>query len=130
MIELDDIDDDSLSFDIEYDDPRLYIFNKTTAFTSFPFGLFGIFPYPARFNKTSVALLSGAILFLLINTAVLIYHINSKTPKKKPKQHYKESSSNNERKDKDEKFIYDDYYSYYYEDIYHDDPSKLDENPR
>ena len=119
-IELEDIDDDSLSFD--YDEPRL-LFNKTYLNT------FG-FAYPNRFNKTTVALVSGAILFVLINTAFLMLYINSKTPapKKKPKQSSKGSS--NEKKDKDETFIYDDYYNYYYEDIYHDDSSRFDENPR
>ena len=74
--QLDNIEDDSLLFGTDYDEPRLF-FNKTTKFG---------FEYPARFNKTSVALLSGAILFVLINTAFLIMYINSKqpAPTKKP----------------------------------------------
>lgn len=120
--QLDNIEDDSLLFGTDYDEPRLF-FNKTTKFG---------FEYPARFNKTSVALLSGAILFVLINTAFLIMYINSKqpAPTKKPKQYNKGNSSSNERKDKDEKFIYEEYYEYYYEDLYHDNSSRIDENPR
>ena len=117
-------EDDYLILGLGNDEPR-FLFNKTTTLG---------FSYPVRFNKTSVALLSGAILFVLVNTAFLILYINSKLPpsRKKSKPKTKGNNNSNEKKDndKDNESIYDDYYIYYYDDFYDDDLSRIDEIPR
>ena len=131
LIELEDIDDDNLSIGTWIDEPKyLYLFNKT----NFP----AIEYLPARFNQTSVAFLSGAILFVLLNTAFLMAYITSKGSKKKPTSSYgsneNHKGNNNERIDKeDDYYFYDDYYDdyYYYEDIIHNNhSSNFEENPR
>jgi len=127
LLQLEDIDNENLSFD----EPRLlFLFNKTNTFG---------FAFPNRFNHTSVAFLSGAILFVLINTTFLMMYISSKrfNPKKKPTYDGKGSSKHeNEKKDSNEdSFEYDDYYDdyYYYEDMFQNstsDSSTPNENPR
>ena len=124
-IQLDDIDEENLGFEPRY----LLLFNKTNLDLGFV--------YPARFNKTSVAFLSGAILFVLMNTAYMMMYITSKMSKKKPNSSYgtNDNSKNddNRREDTEDFFVYDDdYYDYYYyEDIFHKNSSqKLKEKPR
>ena len=120
-IQLDDIDDENLDFEPRY----LLLFNKTNL----------EFAYPNRFNKTSVAFLSGAILFVLMNTAYLMMYLTSKMSKRKPNSSYdnsNDSSKKDDSKRKDEFFYEDDYYDYYYyDDIFHNNSSQtLKEKPR
>ena len=125
-IQLDDIDDENSDFEPRY----LLLFNKT----NLNFG----FVYPNRFNKTSVAFLSGAILFLLMNTAYLMMYLTSKMSKRKPNSSYDGNNDNrkkydSKRKDTEDEFLYeDDYYDYYYyDDIFHNNSSQtLEEKPR
>lgn len=119
-LQFDDFEEESVVFGTESDEPRLF-YNKTTF----------SFSYPARFNKTSVALLSGAILFLIVNTSFLLMYLYSKRspPTKSSKEPY-EGSDSSQDKNNEEKNIYENYYEYYYEHIYDEDPNRLDENPR
>ena len=127
LLQLDDIDDVNLS----YDEPRLlFLFNNTNTLG---------FAFPNRFNHTSVAFLSGAILFVLINTAFLMVYISSKRidPEKKPAYDGEGNSKtdSNKKSSNEDSFEYDDYYDdyYYYEDMFQNsigNSSTVNENPR
>ena len=90
--------------DIEEEDsfvPRLLLFNVTNNLE---------FVLPNRFNKTLVAFLSGAILFVLVNAAFLMTYITPKVLNSKEKA----NSYKNDQEDRKDDFNYDDYYDYYY----------------
>ena len=100
LVELYDIDEDD-SFT-----PRLLLFNVTNNLE---------FAIPNRFNKTLVAFLSGAILFVLVNTAFLMAYITPKVFNSKEKANsYKNNQDNDKRSDGQDDYDYDDYYDYYY----------------
>ena len=112
--------------DIEEEDsfvPRLLLFNVTNNLE---------FVLPNRFNKTLVAFLSGAILFVLVNTAFLMTYITPKVLKSKEKANsYKNDQEDNKRADDQDDFNYDDYYDYYYyEDMLNNTSSSSEETPR
>ena len=123
-IELADVEDDSI-----YEGRYISLLNKTDLDIGFLF--------QNQFNKTSVAFLSGAILFVLMNTAFLMMYITSKMFRKKPNSSYgtkgNSKSDNSEREDKEDDYVYDDdYYDYYYfEDMFYNNSSrKLIDKPR
>ena len=118
LIELNDIEEEGAF------GPRLFVFNVTNNLE---------LALPNRFNKTLVAFLSGAILFLLINTAFLLAYITPKVFNRKEKENsYKNGQNENEKSENHDDFVYDEYYDYYYyEDIpTHNNSSSSEETPR
>ena len=118
LIELNDIEE-------EYGfGPRLLLFNVTNNLE---------FALPNRFNKTLVAFLSGAILFVLVNAAFLMAYITPKVLNTKAKTNsYKNNQDENKKADDEDDFMYDDYYDYYYYEEFpkRSNSSNSDEMPR
>jgi len=118
LIELKDIEEEGAF------GPRLFVFNVTNNLE---------LALPNRFNKTLVAFLSGAILFLLINTAFLLAYITPKAFNRKEKENsYKNGQNENDKSENHDDFVYDEYYDYYYyEDIpTHNNYSSSEATPR
>ena len=107
----DDAEEDSSLLRLGAPEPSL-LFNKTV-----PFLLFD-----KRLDKKTVAFLSGAILFVALNTAYLLMHLTKKVMQKPAltkRPTVPNDSKENQRKD--EYYIYDEY-DEYYEYTYPDDP--------